>query len=180
MPLCLQFVEHLYGVWDAAAERIICVHKQHAAIRKNIRICAERVKLGRKAHYPAVRMRARYRHAAHLPGKHVACACAAAYHCRTRAVYARVRSLRPPKAEFHHTVPICGIRNAGSLGGDKRLMIDQIEQRCFHKLRLHNGRLNADKRLVREHNGAFRHAVYFARETHIGQYFQEAFVKQIE
>ena len=116
----------------------------------------------------------------HLSREHVARRRAAADHRGARAVNAGVRPLRAAQAKLHHIVPASGIHHACRLGCDERLMVDEVEQRRFDQLRLHDGRAHAQERLIREHDRALGHAVDFPREAQRAQHVEKILVKEVQ
>ena len=149
-------------------------------MRERLGIGAEGAQLVRKAHDPAVRMRAADRNVEHLPRQHVARGCAAADHRRARAVDARVRPLRAAQAELQHRAALRRAAHAAGLGGDERLVVDEGEDRRLDQLRLHDRRAHAHERLVREHDRALAHGVDLAGEAQLAKIGEERLVEQAE
>ena len=125
-------------------------------------------------------MRAAHGDVVHLAGEHVARGHAPADDRRARAVDARVRSLRAAQAELEHAVALRRLHDAAGLGGDQRLMVDDVEQRRLHQLRLDHGRAHAHDGLGGEDDRALGHGVDVAREPEILQEVEEALVKRIQ
>ena len=126
-----------------------------------------------------MRVRALDGDAKHFAREHVAGGVAAADDRRARAVDARVRPLRAPQAKFQNAAALRGLHHAAGLGGDERLMVDDVEQRGFDELRLEDRRAHADQRLAGEHDGALGHGVNIARKAEIAQRRDELRVEQV-
>ena len=118
--------------------------------------------------------------AEHLSREDVGRRRAAADDRRPRAVNACIRSLRAAQAEFHDGVPLRGVTHLRRLGRDKRLMIDDVQKRRFHKLRFDDRRLHRKDRLPGENHGAFGDRRNIAGKTEIFQIFQKSVVKQTQ
>ena len=180
MALGAQFAEHGDGVRNAAGQCIIGIHQQQAVFRKNLGICAEGAQLVREGHDPAMRVRAADGHTEELTGEHVARRLTAADHRRARTVNARIRPLRAAQTEFQHAVAARRLHHAGGLGGDQRLMVDDVEQRGFKKLRFHDRRNDADNRFAGENDRSLRNSQNFAGKPQGGQAGEKRLVKDIQ
>ena len=73
-----------------------------------------------------MRMRAFYGNIKHLPAEDIGGTDASGNHSRACTVDPRIRSLRTPQTEFHNAVPVGCVDDAGGLGGDQALMVDDI------------------------------------------------------
>ena len=125
-------------------------------------------------------MRSPHRHAEHLAGQHIAGCLAPADDGRTRAIDPRIRPLCAAQAEFKHVVPTRGLHHAGSLCGDQRLMVDDVQQSGFKKLRLDNRRNHAQNRFAWEDDGAFRHREDLAGKMKTAEIGKKRFVKDLQ
>src|SRR5699024_8206832 len=112
-----------------------------------------------KTHDPAMGMGSLHRNIKHLTGKYVGSSDTAADHGRSGAVDTGVRSLCPAKTKFHNPIAFCRIYHTGGFGGDKALMVQQIQDGCLYKLRLHNRGYDFQQRLSGEYHSSFRYSV---------------------
>ncbi len=167
MPLRTQDVEYLDRVGNAALQRIVCVDEQKARVRKELRIGEKRFVLCGEIHDPAVRMRTRHGNAEQFARQHVGSRAAAADDGSARTVHARIRALRAAQTEFHHRIPFGGVSDLSRLGGDQRLVVDDVQQRRFQKLRLAQRGAHGNDRLFRKYDRSLRHGIYVARKAKI-------------
>ena len=180
VALGAQLVKDLDGVGHAGLERVVGVHQQQAAGGEHLGVLAEGGDLVREGHHPAVGVGARDGNVVHLAGEHVAGALAAADDGRARTVDARVGALGTAQAELHHRAALRRLHHAAGLGGDQRLVVDDVQERRLHQLRLEDGRGHADQRLAREHDGALRHGVHVAVEFKVAKLVQEVLVEDAQ
>ena len=124
-----------------------------------------------------MRVRSLGRQAVLLACKNIARGHASADYRRPRAVYARVRALSAPEPKFKHSLAARGIDNLAGLGRYKSLMIYNIEQRGFYKLRLHNGSLHSQKRLGKKYRRPLRDGVNIPGKFEIAQIIHKLLVK---
>ena len=67
--------------------------------------------------------------------------------------------------------------DACGLGCDQGLEIDDVEQGGFNQLRVQNGALNPEQRLMREDRAAFGDGVNIQSESKVGEIAQEILAK---
>ena len=180
MPFHAQFFKHADGVGYTAVQRIVGINKQQAVIGIHFRVCFERLVLACVVHHPAVRHRSRHGYVEHLPGNDVGSGTATADDRRARTVNARVRSLSATKPEFHHHAALRRATDFCRFGGDQRLVVDDIQQRRFGKLRLNQRRLDCENRLARKYRFSLFHRVHVARETQVFKILQKFFVERVQ
>ncbi len=106
-----------------------------------------------------------------LPRHHVAGGIAAADHRGPGAQHPRVRPLGPAQAKLHHPVPLGGPGHPVALGGDQRLVADQVEHGALNQLGLGQGRPHPHHGLPGEDDGALRHDVYIPLKAEVRQAF---------
>ena len=82
-------------------------------------------------------------HVEETRGQYVGGADAAADDRGPGAQGSRVRPLGTAQAEFHDGVSFGGVNHPGCLGGNQTLMVDQIQKRRLHELRLDDGGADA-------------------------------------
>lgn len=164
----------------AAAQRVVGVHEQQTGVRIGVRIGAEGRQLVREGHDPAVRVRPRHGHVEHLARKDVGRGAAAGDQRGARAVEARVRALGAAQAELHDQVALRGLADARRLGGDERLVVDDVEHRRLDELGLEDRGLDAQQGFVGEDHRALGHGVDLAREAEVLQVVEELLVKQVQ
>ena len=99
------------------------------------------------------------RYVEHLAGQHVGGADAAADHGGAGTVDTGVRTLGTAQAELHDAVALGCVNDAGRLGGDQALVVDDVQDGGLHQLRLHDGRDDLDQRLPGEDDGSFGNGV---------------------
>ena len=100
-----------------------------------------------------------HRNIKHLTGKYVGSSDTAADHGCSGSVDTGVRSLGPAKTKFHDPIAFCRVYDAGGFGGDKALMIQQVQDGCLYKLRLHNRGDDFQQGLSGEYHGSLRDSV---------------------
>ena len=126
VALVAQLLKYANCVGNAGFERVIGVHQKCTGIRVEISIGSEGSILIREDHDPAVRMRPHDGYVKHLTGQYIGGANTAADPSSSGSLDSCIRTLGPAKTELHNPVTLSGVHNAGSLGGDQRLMIDHI------------------------------------------------------
>ena len=89
-------------------------------------------------------------------------------------------ALGSAQAELHDSVSAGCVADAGGLGGDQALVIDDIEDRGLHQLRLHDRRDDLDDGLAGEDQGTFRQCVDAAGEFELRQVREEILVENIQ
>ena len=118
------------------------------------------------------------RHMEHFSAEDIGGADAAGNHSGSGAVNACVRSLGAAKSEFHNPVTLGCIYHPRCLGGNQRLVVDNIKKGGFNQLSLHNRRDDFDKGLTGKYNCAFRNSINIAGKMEIFQIFQKILFKQ--
>ncbi len=146
-----------------------------------------RIKLGvsfegsifiRETHNPAVGVGALHGNVEHFSRQDVGGADTAADHRRPGPVDTRIRSLSPAKAKLHNAVPSGGINHPGRLGGDQALMVDDIQNRSLHQLRLHHRSDHLQKWLPGKYHCSLRDGVDISREMKSSQILQKIILKK--
>ena len=114
----------------------------------------------------------------HLTGQDIGCADAPGDHGSAGAVDPGIRSLGTAKAEFHHAVSLGSMDDAGRLGGDQALMVDNIQNGGLHQLGLHDGSDDLHHGLPGKDHRSFRDGVDISCEMIAPQIIEELFRKQ--
>ena len=104
-------------------------------------------------------MRAHNRHIKHLTGENVGSSDTARDHRRTCTVDSRIRPLGTAKPEFHDTAVSGSKYNTGGFRCNQGLMVNDVQDRSFHKLSFHDRSDYLEKRLLREDYAAFRNRI---------------------
>ena len=127
-----------------------------------------------------MRVRALYGDVEQLSAQDVGCADTAGDDCCACAVGAGVGALRAAESEFHDPVTAGRVADTCRLGGDQALVVDDVEDRCLHQLRLHDRGDDLDHGLPGEHQSAFGDRVDAARELKAGEILKEVFFEDPE
>ena len=172
-PRLPHFPENPYGVGDAGIQHVVGVHQQDAGVGIQVGVGLKGGVLVGEAHDPAVGVGALHRRAEHLAGQHIGGPDAASDHGGPGAVNPRVRSLGPPEAELHDAVALGRVDHPGRLGGDKALMVQDIEDSRFHQLGLHHGRDHLDQRFPGEDHRPFGYGIDISGKMEAPQIFEE-------
>ncbi len=178
--LFAQFEEDADGVWNAAFHGVVGVDEQHALFRIEPGEGAEGVALVVETHHPAVRVRARDRHAVDLAGEHVGTRGAAPDVGGAGAAQRAVGTVGPAQSELHHRVPRGGQANAGGLGRNEGRVVEQIQQRALEHLGLEDAALNLHDGLVRKDDGALGHRAHAEARPVVAQVVEKLLVKSVE
>ena len=80
-----------------------------------------------------------------------------------------VDALGAAEAELEDGIASGGVADAGGLGGDQGLEVDDVEEGGFEELGLEDRAGDADERLVGEDDGAFGDGVDVAGELQLGE-----------
>jgi hypothetical protein len=116
-----------------------------------------------------VRHRSVGRNAEGLFGEHGRSTGEAGYVTCTGRQQPRFRPMRAPQAEIDQQLSWRGEHHAGGFRCDQRLEMQEIDQPGLHELGLRHRRGDAQDRLIREEDAAFRHSVNVAGEAKIRQ-----------
>ena len=160
--LCLHLGKHPDGVRHTGAQRVVGVDQQHTIVRVVLGVLFKSRVLVREAHDPAVGMGPEHRYIEELSGQDIGRADAAADHSRPCTIRAGIRPLCTPQAEFHDAVPLRRVADAGGLGGNQALVVDDVQNRGLHELCFHDRRDHLDQRLPREDHRSFRDGIDIA------------------
>ena len=125
-------------------------------------------------------MRTRDGHVEHLPRKHVGRGRAARNYRRSRAVNARVRTLRAAQPELRDGRAVRRIDDLCGLGRDQRLVVEDAKDRRLDQLRLEKPRFDGEYRLLREDDRPLGHRIDVAGEPQPRKQSEEVLVKQFE
>jgi len=89
-----------------------------------------------------------------------------------------IGAVRPAQSEFDHGIVQRGETDAGGLGGDEGLEIDDVEQRRLDDLRLQQWPAHAQERLLRKDDRAFEDRIEIAAPLQGAQIFQKRRVEE--
>ena len=117
------------------------------------------------------------RHVEHRACKDIGSPHTSANHCGSCAVQSGIRTLGAAQTKFHDAITLCGEDNAGGLGGDKALMVDNIQDCRLHELRFHDGSDDLYDRFLRENNGPFGNRVNISAEMKTAQIVEKVFAE---
>ena len=115
-----------------------------------------------------------------LSAEHVRGADTARNHRGARSVDTGIRALRSAPAELHHAVALRRAHNAGCLGCNETLVVDDVQKRSLNELCLHNRRDDLDERFARENDRALRNRIDIAGEAEVPQVVEEGGLKDAE
>ena len=104
----------------------------------------------------------------------------AANHGCPCTVGARIGTLCTAQAEFHDAVSARCIADAGSLGGNQALMVDDVQNSSFDKLCFHDWCDNLYHRFSGEHDASFRNRINIAGKFEVSQIQQKVFFENAE
>ena len=127
-----------------------------------------------------MRVRSRNGYVEHFARQNVRGGIASADNRRSRAVNARVRSLRAAKPEFHNVIALRRTANFCRLRGDKRLVIYHVQNCRFDELSLDNGGFDGENRLPRENHRPFGNGINIAREFKVFKIIQKILVEDVK
>ena len=119
-----------------------------------------------------------YRHPKLFACQHVTGTAAAADNSRSCTQSARVRALCTAQTEFHNGIALCSPNHTRCFCGNQALVVDDIQQCCFHQLCFHDRRFYTHQRFMGKYHSAFGNGVNFACKTKIFQIINEVCGKQ--
>ena len=125
-------------------------------------------------------MSTKNRNMEHLTCKNIGGSNTAGDHSRARAVNACIRSLSAAKPELHYSVSAGCITDSCRFGGNKTLMVNDIKDRCFYKLRFHNRGNYFYNRFPGKNNSSFRNRVNISCKMKGAEIFQKILLKHIQ
>ena len=158
----------------AALTYVVGVDEQRTVLGTRLGKGTEGLKLGVKAHHPAMRMRAKDGNTVAAPGKHVGRRGAAGNVARARDGQAAIGTLGAAQAKLGHGVAVRRQHHARRLGGDKCLEADDVEQRGLEQLALQRGAGDAHHGLARIDELALGDGVNVHVCTKIAQVVEES------
>ena len=156
------FFKYSDRVWHTGFQYIVGIYQKCTGIRVHSRISLECSVFIREAHDPAMGMSSKNRNIEHLTGKNIGSAGASADDCCSGTVDTCIRSLGPTKSKFHNSVASGCVADSGRLGGNKTLMVDNVQNRCFYKLSLHDRCDNLYQWFSWKHDGSLRDGIDIA------------------
>ena len=130
-----------------------------------------------KTHDPAVCMSSKDRNIKTFTSKYIRSTITTTDHGSTGTISTSIRSLSTSKSEFHNTTSTSSINYTRSLRSDQTLMIDDIKERSFYKLCLHDRCFNFQKRFSWEYNSSFRDRINISCKMISSKIFQKIFIK---
>ena len=166
-------VESADGIRHAAAQGVVCVHKQGGVLRVGLAVGAEGVELGGEHLHPGVGHGAARGDAVDLVGEHAGRTGAAAYKGGSRPENGGVRALGAAGAEFEHDPAVRGSDYAVGLGGDEALVVNGEQQEGLEQLGLDGRGADDHDGLAREDGRALGHGPDVAGEFEMPQIVQE-------
>ena len=165
--LFTHFFEYTDCIGNTGFQDIVGVNQKSAGIRVKFRISLKCGVLVREAHDPGMCMSSKNRNVKHLAGQHVGSTCTSADHCSSGSEDSGIRTLGTAKTEFHDRITLGCVAYAGCLGSDEALMVHDVQDCGFHKLRFHDRCDNFDHWFSREDYGSFRNCVDITGEFEV-------------
>src|SRR5260370_29753003 len=83
----------------------------------------------------------------------------------TRCCQRAIWTVGPSQSKLKNRCSLRGETNAGGLGSDQCLEVDDVEQRGLQELALEQRSTNAQQRFVRKYGGAFRDTFHYPGEA---------------
>ena len=120
------------------------------------------------------------RNVKHLAGQYVGSTGTSADHCRSGTEDSGVRTLGTAKTEFHDGIALGCVAYTCCLGGNKTLMVHNVQDGGLYKLSFHDRCDNLDHRLSREDHGSLRNCVDITGESEVAQIFKEIILKDVK
>ena len=161
-----------------AVERVEGVDQEDAVARARRRVLFERFHLAREGHHPAVRVRALHRDSEHPAGENVGGGAAAADVGGPARGEGAVDALGAAQAELHHRIALGRDTDAGRLGRDQGLEVDDVEQRRLDELGGDDRSAHAHQGRRGKHDPSLVHRVDVALELEVAQVVEEALVEE--
>ncbi len=161
------------GILDPAAEGVVGVDEQDAVVGVGLGVLLEGFPLAREGHDPRVGHGPAHGDAEALPCQGVGGGSGPPDEGRAGGRQGAVHPLRPAQAELEKRAAVGRQPDAGSLGRDQGLEIDDGEQGALDELCLDQGRMHAHQRLAGEGEGSLVHRPDVSREAEARQLVEE-------
>ena len=178
------FLSHLFKdadcIWDTGFEDIIGVDQKRTGIWIHSGIGLKCSVFIRETHDPAVCVCAKYGNVEHLACKYIGGAGTSADHSGACTINTGIRSLCTTKTKFHDSISSRCVADAGCLGSNKTLMIDDVQDRSLNKLCFHDRCNDLNKRFSWKYDSSLRDCINITGKMKAAQIFQKIFFKNMK
>ncbi len=157
-----------------ALDRVVRVDEKHAVVGHGLGVGGEGFELVVEDHDPAVGVGAFDGDTVELAGQDVGGGGASPDVRGATRGDGAVDALGASEAELEDGLALGGVADAGGLGGDEGLEVEDVEKGSLDELGLEQGAADAKHRRVRKHGGAFRDGVDVAGELHLLEVVEES------